>query len=98
MKFYLYLLLAGASLLSIAAVLSPPYSFYPIMRGFLFIISLFSLLLFWRRNLYFLLLLFIGIAILYNPFLPLSFPKAIQTVINIVSASFLVFIGFRLQK
>lgn len=97
MKLHLYLLLAAASMLSIAAFLSPPFSFYPFMRIFIFFISLLSIALFWRKNVY-LLFFFLGVGVLYNPFFPISFPKAIQISIYIVSAFFLIFIGFRSQK
>lgn len=98
MKFYLYLLLAGASMLSFAAFLSPPFSFYPILRAFIFCLSIFSIVLFWRRNQFLFLLFFLSLGILYNPFLPISFSKAIQMTIHIVSAFFLIFIGFRSQR
>lgn len=98
MKLYLYLLLAGASLLSFAAFLSPPFSFYPIMRSFLFCISLFSIILFWRKNQYLFLIFFLGLGILYNPFFPILFSKPIQISIYIVSVFILIFIGFRSQK
>lgn len=98
MKLYLYLILAAASILSIAAFLSPPFSFYPIMRTFIFCTSLFSIILFWRRNLFLFLIFFLGLGILYNPFFPISFSKTIQVPLYTISAFLLIFIGFRSQK
>lgn len=98
MKLYLYLTLTAASMLSFAAFLSPPFSFYPIMRTFIFCISLFSTILFWRRSLYLFPIFFLGLGILYNPFFPISFPKTIQVPLYIISAFCLILIGFRSQK
>lgn len=74
------------SILLLIAISKMPYGYYTFLRIIVTGYSVFLVWHFYKKNVEFWMYLFIGIAVLFNPFIIVSFPKNIWATIDLVTA------------
>lgn len=82
--------------LLLAAILPLPYGFYTFLRLTVFLGSMFLAHTFYKQDRLNIVLLLAGIAILFNPILPVYLSRELWLPIDIVSAVIFFFVGNKL--
>ena len=82
-------LLVIAILMTLAALFSPPYAYYEVLRFVLCGLFTYSVVSSWERASYTLLFLMGAVAIIYNPLVPFHLNREIWVVVNLITAGLL---------
>jgi hypothetical protein len=89
--FFAGLIVAGALIL---ATQKMPYGYYQLLRFIVCIFSAIVALLRFRSNLWALAWLYVAIAILFNPIVPIHFKRDTWAIIDVVTAALMVYTSF----
>ncbi|MBA7581529.1 hypothetical protein ES708_23435 [subsurface metagenome] len=90
-KFIKYFLILSIIML-FGAIAAWPYGYYIILRWITFITSILVLLQAFEKNINWAKVVFIGIAILFNPLAPIYLSRSTWMPLDIVTAIFFIFI------